>query len=105
MKKGPSKYGRKGAAVGQDTQEPTAEQIDLLRYVVSFVEQNGYQPSYREIADHFIVSPSLVKLWVKALAGFGLVTTRQRDRGRALGLPGLPFQAVVVPEDGRAGGA
>lgn len=32
---------------------PTARQLDVLRFIASFLEANGYPPTNREVAEHF----------------------------------------------------
>jgi len=53
---------------------PTARQRDMLEFIARHVYEHGYQPSYREICDHFgWAHPSAVSCHMMALARKGLV--------------------------------
>jgi hypothetical protein len=56
---------------------PTAAEQRLLRLVAASVNRNGFQPSYREIADHFgWASPGYVTVLVRSLWKKGIVVPK-----------------------------
>ena len=64
----------------------TKRQREILNYLDTYAGQNGYAPSFEEIADHFNVS--LRQLYrVSAVAGYtpaALVWRRRLERARTL---------------------
>lgn len=64
-----------------------AERIrDLTNYIRGYVDENGYSPTYREMAEALeIRSTSTVKLLVDVMLEEGLIT-RDRNKTRTLKL-------------------
>ena len=62
-------------------QARTKRQREVLDYIVSFIEERGYEPSYQQIARHFrISSKSAIAKHIAALETQGLLS-RQRENG------------------------
>lgn len=75
--------------------EPTTAQLAVLRYIVSHVEEKGYQPSQQEMATHFgITKPSLVSR-LKELERRGL-TEMFPNRERGIRLVYVRFRAHSI---------
>jgi SOS-response transcriptional repressor LexA len=56
---------------------PTATEQRLLRLVARSVDRNGFQPSYREIAEHFgWASAGYVTVLVRSLWKKGIVSPK-----------------------------
>lgn len=54
----------------------TKKQADILAYIRQHVEDKGYAPSYREIADHFnLSSPATIHQYVKTLTEKGYLNS------------------------------
>lgn len=52
----------------------TSRQAEVLRYIVTHVLEHGYQPTYREIAEHLqLSSHSGVAGFIRGLRAQGLV--------------------------------
>ena len=67
----------------------TSRQRDILQFVVTHVEQNGYQPSFREIGKHFgITTPNGVRTHMLAMAKKGVV--EMSGGSRAIRIKGWP---------------
>lgn len=56
---------------------------EIYRFVRDYLDENGYAPSYREIAAALYLSPSLVQYYIDRLVKEKRL---QRDRGRARSL-------------------
>ena len=62
-------------------QPRTKRQREVLDYIISFIEERGYEPSYQQIARHFrIASKSAIAKHIAALETQGLLS-RQRENG------------------------
>src|SRR5215212_7777305 len=62
-------------------QPRTKRQREVLDYIISFIEERGYEPSYQQIARHFrIASKSAIAKHIAALEHQGLLS-RQRENG------------------------
>lgn len=57
--------------------ELTDRQHEILSYIKSTIEANGYSPSYREIGDHFKINEAAVHDHIHALAAKGAITFRR----------------------------
>lgn len=103
----------------------TKKQAEILEFIRTYLEENNYAPSYREIGDHFgLSSPATVHSHVQALIEKGLITNgddgearsielvETEQRGPSITLPlvglitaGVPIEAVednetmAVPAD------
>ena len=96
----------------------TKKQADVLAYIRQHVEDHGYAPSYREIAEHFnLSSPATIHQYVKTLTEKGYLNSEdgsarslevlkpERAFPFAIELPlvglitaGLPIEAVEERE-------
>ncbi len=96
----------------------TKKQADILAYIREHVEDRGYAPSYREIAEHFkLSSPATIHQYVKTLTEKGYLNSEdgsarslevlkpERAFPFAIELPlvglitaGLPIEAVEERE-------
>lgn len=58
------------------TEKLTKKQSEILNYIIGFIKENGYAPSYREIGDHFdIASTATIHEHVKNLERKGFLTS------------------------------
>ena len=65
----------------------TKKQANILAYIRRHIEDNGYAPSYREIADHFeLSSPATVHQHVKTLVEKGCLTMGDEGEARSIEL-------------------
>ncbi len=59
----------------------TARQADILQYIINFIEDNLYSPTYREIGAHFgIRSTNGVSDHLRALTRKGYIRFREGQR-------------------------
>jgi len=78
----------------------TKKQAEVLTFIKNHIEDEGYAPSYREIADHFgLSSPATTHAHVQALIEKGLITNGDDGEARSIELveeePSGP--AVMLP--------
>ncbi|PJA45410.1 repressor LexA [Candidatus Uhrbacteria bacterium CG_4_9_14_3_um_filter_50_9] len=78
----------------------TKKQAEVLTFIKNHIEDEGYAPSYREIADHFgLSSPATIHAHVQALIEKGLITNGDDGEARSIELveeePSGP--AVMLP--------
>jgi SOS-response transcriptional repressor LexA len=78
--------------------EPSEKMLEVLRYIVECVEQNGYQPSQAEMAGHFGVTKSAIAARLKGLAERGVVGLTDGDRERAVRLFFIKYKAYMTSE-------
>lgn len=65
----------------------TKKQREVLDYIESFVQENGYTPSYREIAKGMgLSSPSTVYQHIQALCEKGVINTAEDGSARSIEL-------------------
>jgi len=65
----------------------TKKQREVLDYIEDFIQENGYTPSYREIARGLgLASPSTVYQHVQALCEKGVINTGQDGAARTIEL-------------------
>jgi SOS-response transcriptional repressor LexA len=76
--------------------EPSQKQKDLLYFIVSYLEDHGYQPSQAEMAVNFKVTRNAITGLLDGLVRRGLVELPSGDKQRALGLPGWKCQMAWV---------
>lgn len=64
----------------------TKKQKSILDYLVSFFQDHGYMPTYREIAEEFnLSSPASIHQYIKALEDKGYIST-SRNEARSIEL-------------------
>ncbi len=63
----------------------TARQKAIFNHMITFTLENLYQPSYRELMEHFeIRSPNGIRIHLKALERKGLIDMSANGEGRAV---------------------
>ncbi len=78
---------------------PSDKQMDVFKFIIAFVEENGFQPSQTEIGLHFKVSKNAVTERLKSLERNGVVKLPITARERAIRLKHVKFKAVYDPAD------
>ncbi len=84
--------------------QPSEEQLEVFRYVISFVQEHGYQPTQAEMAKHFGVTKNAIQSRIRELGrrGFVELTEGEKVRERALKLNHVKFTVVFSPpEEGK----
>lgn len=77
----------------------TKKQADILAHIRSHIEEHGYAPSYREIAEHFgLSSPSTVCQHVKTLAEKGMIAMGEEGEARSIELVDTGQSAALALE-------
>lgn len=77
----------------------TGRQREILDYIRSFIESEGFPPSYREIGEAFgIVSPNGIKCHLKALEKKGCIKVYSRT-ARGIQLIDEPLPDVDIEFD------
>ena len=79
--------------------DPTPIERDILNYIIGYLRANTYQPSVREIGEHFdIGSTRTVSSHLRALELKGLIE-RSQPRSRGVRLKGVDLggESVTVP--------
>lgn len=67
--------------------QPTARQLELLRFIASNIRSHGFVPSFREAMAHFgFASTNTVADHLNALERKGLLRTRALDKRRSYSL-------------------
>jgi repressor LexA len=65
----------------------TKKQSEILEFIRKQIQDNGYAPSYREIADHFgLSSPATIHGHVQTLLEKGLITAGEEGEARSIEL-------------------
>lgn len=80
----------------------TKKQAEILEYIREHIEDHGYAPSYREIAEHFhLSSPATVHQHIKTLLEKGCVTMGEDGEARSIEITPSPSDlqgaAVILP--------
>ena len=76
-------------------QPRTQRQKDILEYITRFIDRQGYEPSYAQIARHFgVSSKATIAKHVAALESRGLLSRRNED-----GNFNLSVKVEEVPSD------
>jgi SOS-response transcriptional repressor LexA len=70
---------------------PSEKQLEILAYIVRYVEAHGYQPSQDEMAAEFGVYKNAIRMRLKRLEERGLI--KLTDSDRAIELPYFKFRA------------
>lgn len=81
----------------------TKKQREVLDFIERFVQENGYTPSYREIAKGLgLSSPSTVYQHIQALCEKGVINTAEDGSARSIELveDELSSMSVVLPLSG-----
>jgi SOS-response transcriptional repressor LexA len=78
--------------------ESSEKMLEVLRHIIDFVEENGYQPSQAEMAAHFGVTKSAVAARLKGLAERGVIGLPDGDRERAVRLFFIKYKAYMTSE-------
>lgn len=78
--------------------QPTDKQTELLKYIIDFTQEHGYQPTRAEMASHFNVAVNAVNERLKGLARRGIIDL-DNAADRAIGLGSIRFKAYVVKGD------
>lgn len=73
---------------------PTAKQLSLLRYILQFIQDYGYQPSRAEMAVHFRVTKTCINTRLRQLENHGFLELRHLDR--AIKIHDVHFRAFIV---------
>jgi repressor LexA len=87
----------------------TPRQLEIVKFIRTFVEEHEYAPTMQEIADHLGVSRPTVFEHIEALEARGAIKKRQRVRSRAIELAQellsppreVRFQGAQLPLVGR----
>jgi SOS-response transcriptional repressor LexA len=74
--------------------EVSQKQLELYRFLVHHIEENGYQPSHTEMADAFGVTKRAILDRLRQLEAKGLIEPPEAGRERAIRLKYVRFQAV-----------
>lgn len=78
-------------------QPRTKRQKEVLEYVTRFIERNGHEPSYQQIARHLGVSSrSGVQRHIEALEGQGLIARKRENHSFRIELLSEPAEAGSV---------
>jgi SOS-response transcriptional repressor LexA len=83
-------------------ENPSAKQLEVLRHIIAFVEQHGYQPTLAEMAATFEVTKNAIQSRLKELRRHGLVELPpgRKRRERALVIKHVRFKAsLVIPTE------
>ncbi|ACJ76008.1 LexA repressor [Thermosipho africanus H17ap60334] len=79
--------------------ELTNRQKMVLDFITSYIQQNGYSPSIRDIAKHFKLTPRGAHIHVLALEKKGYIT-RNPKNSRSISLVKRP-ETVSIPVKGK----
>ncbi|MBT1248253.1 MULTISPECIES: transcriptional repressor LexA [unclassified Thermosipho (in: thermotogales)] len=79
--------------------ELTEKQKKVLDFITSYIQQNGYSPSIRDIAKHFKLTPRGAHIHVIALEKKGYIT-RNPKNSRSISLIKRP-ESVSIPVKGK----
>ncbi len=81
----------------------TKKQTEILRYIKSHLQDNGYAPSYREIGEYFgLSSPATIHSHIQTLVEKGEIQIGEEGEARSIELvQSEPFaMAVMLPMAG-----
>lgn len=80
--------------------EASEAQLDVLRYLVSFIEEHGFQPTQSDMATHFGVTKNAIQARLKELAKRQIINmpAGEKARERAISLKHVKFKAYYVEE-------
>ena len=60
-------------------ERPTEIQAETLAFIKTFIKENQFPPTFREIAEHFGIAPPTVSQHLDALERKGYITRRNRE--------------------------
>ncbi|SHH17448.1 transcriptional repressor LexA [Thermosipho atlanticus] len=80
-------------------QKLTRKQQRVLDFITSFIQQNGYSPSIRDIAKHFKLTPRGAHIHVIALEKKGYIK-KNSNKSRSISLVKRP-ESISVPVKGK----
>lgn len=80
-------------------EEVTDKQRETLRFIIEFVQANGFQPSRQEMAMETGTTRHSATQRVWQLRDKGYVVLPPGGGERCLALPGLRFKAELAPAD------
>jgi predicted transcriptional regulator len=75
--------------------EVTPKQGEVLRYIIKFTEQYGYQPSHTEIAEGIGVSRRAIFDRLRQLHDKGLIELPEDNQPRCIRLVGVKFKCIL----------
>lgn len=78
--------------------ELTETQIDVYMYWVRSVMERGFQPTFKEAAEHFGVYPKAIQDTLAQLARKGLVRLPPHHMDRCVVLSGVRFVPQIDPD-------
>jgi repressor LexA len=76
--------------------ELSEKQREVLEFLVRFIEENGYQPSLKEMAEFFGITKKALRDRIMQLRAKGYVNVPAERQERCLKLSNLRFKAVFV---------
>jgi SOS-response transcriptional repressor LexA len=65
---------------------PSEKQLEVVHYLVEYLQQHGYQPSQQEMADRFGVSRNAIRQRLVQLESRGIIKMPKREFERAVQL-------------------
>lgn len=80
------------------TTELTEKQAEVWKYLVDHVERHGFQPSNREMAEHFGIFPKALSDRLDQLASKGYIQFAGKWQDRCLKLNYVRFHAEFTEE-------
>lgn len=81
-------------------ENPSEKQLEIIQYIIKYVEENGFQPSYSEMADYFGISKTAIQNRIRGLIKRSMIEDNATGRERALAIRGIRYKAYVVEEEG-----
>jgi SOS-response transcriptional repressor LexA len=78
--------------------EPSEKMLEVIQYIISFVEENGFQPSQAEMAAHFGVTKSAIAGRLRGLHDRGVIRLPDGDKERAIVLPYVRYRSYLASE-------
>ena len=70
---------------------------EIYKFVVDYIQENGYPPTMREIANSIYLSASAVCKQLRTMFDLGILETSDTGNcNRAIRVPGYEFKRAVV---------
>jgi SOS-response transcriptional repressor LexA len=76
------------------SEELTSKQQEVWDYLINCIQQNGFQPSMQEMANHFQVDKNAIYMRIKGLIKKGWIKQNDPKRDRALTLKHAKFKYI-----------
>jgi len=76
--------------------EPSIKQLELYRWIISYVEEHGYQPSQVEMGAAFGIGRGGITERLRGLASRKFIHLPKGEKERAIILPMVKFTAYSV---------